>query len=150
MGADVVNRHNVRVVEHPGGASLLFETLQTFRVIGIGGRKYFDRDFTAEARVTGAIYFAHPSGADRSQDLIWAEPSAFRELHNSTANFTKTIAAIWRSYSFFALKSTSGPRHEWLASSRRAGLRGTRIIHTDLAIYAAQPSRNHFQAIPGG
>src|SRR5437016_12736974 len=86
MGADVVNRHNVRVVEHPGGASLLFETLQTFRIIGIGGRKYFDRDFTAEARVTGAIYFAHPSGADRSQDLIWAEPSAFRELHDSTAN----------------------------------------------------------------
>src|SRR6266508_1501885 len=97
MSADVVNRHNVRVVEHPDGASLLFETLQTFRVIGIRSRKYFDRDFTAKARVTGAIYFAHPSGADGSQDFIGAEPSAFRESHNSTANSTKTITAIWRS-----------------------------------------------------
>src|SRR5437867_842792 len=87
MSADVVNRHNVRVVEHPGGASLLFETLQTFRVIGVGGRKYFDRNVTAEARVAGAIHFAHPSGADGSQDFIGAEPSAFRESHNSTANF---------------------------------------------------------------
>src|SRR5947208_8476872 len=116
MGADVVNRHNVRVVEHPGGASLLFETLQTFRVIGIGGRKYFDRDFTAEARVTGAIYFAHPSGADRSQDLIWAEPSAFRELHNSTANFTNTSAATCTPYRFLAVRSPSAPRHDVLAS----------------------------------
>src|SRR5436309_5065557 len=77
-----------------GGASLLFETLQTFRVIGIGGRKYFDRDCTAEARVTGATYFTHPFSADGSQGLIWAEPSAFRELHNSTAYYRRATTRL--------------------------------------------------------
>ena len=43
--------------------------------------KQLQRDIATELRVTRAIHFAHPAGANRGDDLVRAQPATGRECH---------------------------------------------------------------------
>ena len=49
---------------------LALEAGESGGIVGRGRRENLDRDFAAEAGVARAIDLAHPSSAERSQDLV--------------------------------------------------------------------------------
>jgi hypothetical protein len=73
VGADVVDGQNVGVVEHAGGARLLFETAQPVRVRVLVGAEDFDRHLPPEPNVLGPVHFPHPSGAYYGGDPVRPE-----------------------------------------------------------------------------
>ena len=75
---DRVERDDVRVVERRDGLGLALEARQA---VGMGGHvlgQHLDRDLAAEPRVARAIDLAHPARAERRDDLVGAEPGAWR------------------------------------------------------------------------
>ena len=68
-----VNRHDVRVVQRRRGAGFLLEAMETLAVSGERGGQDLDRDLAAEARIAGAIHFAHPAHADPRRQLVRPE-----------------------------------------------------------------------------
>ena len=84
-GPDVVDRDDVVVIQSGGRARLLLEALVP---VGIGGklrRKHLDRDLAPQPRVPRAIDLAHPSGAERREDLVWAKFLSRNERHGVPA-----------------------------------------------------------------
>jgi hypothetical protein len=81
MSADVVDRENVRMVERRRGARFLLEARQALDIGRIVVRQHFDGHVAPEPRIAGAIDLAHPTGADRTHDLIRAEASTWRQRH---------------------------------------------------------------------
>ena len=71
--ADVVHRHDVRVVERRGGAGLALEALAAVCVRRELGPQALDRDLAPEPRVARAVDLAHASRAERAQDLVGSE-----------------------------------------------------------------------------
>ena len=69
MDADVVDSQDVRMIQPPGGACLLFETTDAARVRGERLRDQFDRDLAIETRVPRLVDLAHAAGADGRDDL---------------------------------------------------------------------------------
>src|SRR5205085_7712322 len=80
--ADVVDRQQVRMIEHPGGARFLLESLQAFLVAERDRRQDFDRDVAAETSVRCAVDRAHTSLADPSGDPVRPEHRVFLEMHD--------------------------------------------------------------------
>ncbi len=73
---DVVDRHDVGVVEGRGRARLLLESLAP---VGVGrelGRQHLDGHLAAEARVSRSVDFSHASRADGREDLEGTEARA--------------------------------------------------------------------------
>jgi hypothetical protein len=60
VGTHVVDRENVRMIEHSRSAGLL-EPSEPLRIRGKGRGKDFDRDHAPEPRVPGTIDFAPPA-----------------------------------------------------------------------------------------
>ena len=81
LPADVVEDTDVGVVEGGDGAGLTLEALPQRRAPGEVGGKDLDGDGPVEARVPRAIDLAHAAGAERSGDLVRAEPRARIEGH---------------------------------------------------------------------
>ena len=71
---DLVNRDDVGVVEGGGGLRLLQKPAPAAFVVHPVGRQDLDGDLAAEARIAGAIHFAHPARANRREHLVDAEP----------------------------------------------------------------------------
>src|SRR5450755_1157839 len=99
MLADVEHGGDVGVVQDPRGARLLLEAAETVRVGGERRRQHLDRDVASEARILCPIHLAHPSGADRREDLVRAEMTSGRETHgfgalpfNSSVQLSTTTA----------------------------------------------------------
>jgi hypothetical protein len=69
LAADVVDGHDVRMIESRGGARLLLEAPER---LGAGDvrRQDFQRDVAVELRITGAVNLSHSAGADRRDDAI--------------------------------------------------------------------------------
>ncbi len=71
--SQVVDADDVRVVEGSGGAGLLFEAGAAGGIVGEGRRQDFQGDFAAEARVAGAVDFAHAAGPERGDNFVRSE-----------------------------------------------------------------------------
>ena len=78
---DVVDRQEVRMVEHPGGARFLLEPLQLLLVAGGEVGQYFDRDVAPEARVFRTIDHAHAAFADDAGNAVRPEHRVWGEDH---------------------------------------------------------------------
>jgi hypothetical protein len=74
--ADVVNDDNVWVIEGRSGTRLLREATQPLSIERDRLRQDLQRDIAAKSGVSSTIDFAHPAGADRGDNLVWAEARA--------------------------------------------------------------------------
>ncbi len=81
VGADVVDRDDVRVVQGGGRARLLLETLAAIDVRGELRREDLDGHVAPEARIARAIDLSHPSRAEGREDLEGPEAGAGGERH---------------------------------------------------------------------
>ena len=85
---DLVNRHDVRMVQRRGRAGLLLEPGDPVPIQGQGLRQNLDRHVAAELRILRPVYLSHPTRTQGRQDLEAAEASAGGECHE------KTVTAI--------------------------------------------------------
>ena len=91
---DLMNRHDVGVVQRRSGARLLLEALAT---VGIGRelfRENLDRDFATQPPVARPIDLSHASGAQRDEDLVRSETRASRNCHRSRRILTSTNSGL--------------------------------------------------------
>ncbi len=79
--ADVVDRQDVRVVQRRGRPRLLLEAPPPLGIRGALGGQDLDRDVAAEPLVPRAVDLAHPSRAERREDLVGAELRSVCERH---------------------------------------------------------------------
>jgi hypothetical protein len=67
---DVVNRHDVGVIQRRGGASLLQEAALPALVGHRLGGEHLERNGTLKQRVVRAIDHPHAAGAELANDLV--------------------------------------------------------------------------------
>ena len=73
MGADVVNRENVGMIQRGGGACFQFETMEPVPVGSNPRGDDLDRDVAAKPWIARAVHLAHTAGPDRRHDVIRPE-----------------------------------------------------------------------------
>jgi hypothetical protein len=78
---DLVDRHDVRVIQGGSCAGFLFEALQPFGVGRNLSGKDLDRCVATEPGVAGAVNLTHPPGPDGLEDLVGAEACSCRQRH---------------------------------------------------------------------
>ena len=83
--ADVENREDVGMRERRDGARFTLEAPQRVGIVRKVGRQDLDRHLAMETRVARAIDLAHPSCAQRTDDLVGAELRAGRKRHGDCA-----------------------------------------------------------------
>ena len=81
MCADVVDGENVRMVERTRGAGFLLKTVQPVFILGVGRRQHLDSDISSQPRITRALDFAHPAGANGRDNFIWSKSGACDKSH---------------------------------------------------------------------
>src|SRR5581483_6693055 len=64
LAANIVQHANVGMIQSGDGSRFPLEALFAGEIVGKFGWKYFDSNFAAEARVPGAINFAHSAGTE--------------------------------------------------------------------------------------
>ena len=74
--ADLVDRHDIGVVERRCGARFLFESAGGFGIARERGLEHLDGDLAAEPRIVRQVHLAHAAAADWRQDLVGADGSA--------------------------------------------------------------------------
>src|SRR5581483_5435315 len=97
--AEFEDGEEIRMIQHAGGASFLLEAAKTIAVVREGRRKDLDRDFAAEARITGAVNLTHAPGPERTENLIGANECPSSELH-------WMCRRLWRKSGRIALNSS--------------------------------------------
>src|SRR5262245_3359974 len=89
-----------------------FEAQSTLRIRGEVLGQDLDRDDAIQSRIASPIDFAHSSGADGGEDLVWAESSASRETHffSAASQFSTTVIgeALASSTTVFSRNRPSG------------------------------------------
>ncbi len=78
VSADVVDREDVGMVQHPGRACFLLEAAQSIGIRRKRAGQDLDRDIASEPRVFGAIDFPHSAGANQRHYFIGAKLRARR------------------------------------------------------------------------
>jgi hypothetical protein len=81
VAAEVVNGEDVGVRKRRDRARFALEPGHPVGVRGECRRQDLDRDVPPQPRVTRAIHFAHPAGAEGVQDLVPADSGARLEAH---------------------------------------------------------------------
>src|SRR5262249_43327116 len=84
LGAHVVDRHDVRMLEGSDGSGLPLEAMQA---VGTGrpvGGDDLDRYLTLQTRVAGAVNLAHSARPEWGDNLIRAETTSRRERHGTS------------------------------------------------------------------
>src|ERR1019366_7398093 len=76
---ELVNGDDVRVIERGRGTGFQLKAGQGFGLRIMVQRNRFDGDFTAQARVPGAINLAHAAGAKLLEDFVRAEAGTRRQ-----------------------------------------------------------------------
>ena len=84
VAADVVDREDVRMIEHPGRARFLLEASKPIGIVSERAGEDFDRDVAREARVLRPIDLAHPAGTDRTQRLRTDQDARLQQATNSS------------------------------------------------------------------
>src|SRR5207245_4613352 len=82
----VVNRADVRIVERGCGVCFTLEAPLRAGFHGETRRQNLDSDASFEARVSGAVNFAHPASANERFNSIWTQVGARRQVHGA-ANY---------------------------------------------------------------
>ena len=80
---ELVDRHDVRVVERGGRLRLELEPRHEARVAGPGLGQRLERDLPLQPRVARAIDLAHAPGPEGLKDLVSSQPSSRGERHAS-------------------------------------------------------------------
>jgi hypothetical protein len=99
LGADVVNVHDVRVVEGRGRTGFLLEAGAALVVLGELGGQDLEGDLPLQPRILGAVHLAHAPDAQGTQDLVGPEFRAGGEGHGSlqgavTARTASTMCRV--------------------------------------------------------
>ena len=81
MAADVEDDEEVGVVERAGRPRLLLEAPQQLRVGAEGAGEELDRHLAHEPGVSASVDLPHPSGSQRSQELVGTETGSRSESH---------------------------------------------------------------------
>jgi hypothetical protein len=76
--ANVEDHEDVGVVQGPRGLRLLREAALTIGITGSVPVQDLDRDLAGEARIAGAVDLAHPSRAERREDLVGAHAGSLQ------------------------------------------------------------------------
>ena len=91
LGADVVDRQDVRMIERGDGPGFLLEATEPVGVSGNLVGKDFDGNVAVEAAVASLVDLAHAAGPDGCEDLIRPEASAGQEGHEKTGGIVAPI-----------------------------------------------------------
>ena len=81
VNPDVVNGHDVGVVERPGDPGLLLEAPHQVRAARQRLVHHLQGDLTAEPAIPRAVDLRHASDTDDREDLVGAEPVAGDQAH---------------------------------------------------------------------
>src|SRR5262245_17179700 len=81
LEADVVNRHDVGMIQGRGRTGFLLEAGEALLLPCELRGQNFERDLATEPGVSAPIDFPHASGAERRENLIGAEPFTGSEGH---------------------------------------------------------------------
>ena len=84
---DLVDRHDVGVIQRRRGPRFLLEARQALDVLRELRRKHLDRDVPRELRVSGPVDLAHAAGADRANDFVGGQPRAGGKRHRGGRSF---------------------------------------------------------------
>ena len=79
--ADVVHRHDIRVIDRGDRARLALESREPIGISCKNRGQHLDGDVAAEPRVPRPIDDAHTSGADERQDFVRTQPRAWGQRH---------------------------------------------------------------------
>jgi hypothetical protein len=93
LPADLVDRHDVGMVQGRGGPRLLLETREPFAIGRELGGQDLDRHLASETRVACPVDLAHAAGAQRGEHLVGAEARSRGECHFFTAFITRPSAS---------------------------------------------------------
>ena len=117
VGADVVHREDVRMIERPRGTCFAGNRLRAIRGAGRVREQELDRDVPPEPLVARAEHFPHP--APRRDRMVYAATrSPARTLQPSRATWRANVSSAGRE------RKSSGASTAWsseLTSSRTAG-----------------------------
>src|SRR5205814_3857177 len=80
---DLVDGHDVGMVQGGGGARFSLEALQPSRVRRQPGRQDLDRDLALKPRVPGPVNLSHPASPEQAQQLVRAKPRRRGSGHRS-------------------------------------------------------------------
>lgn len=69
------------MIQRPGGLGLVLETTHSVGIVGQTGWQNLDRDVPRQTFVAGPIHLAHPSRAERREDLVRPEPGTGGKRH---------------------------------------------------------------------
>ena len=83
MGPDVINREDIGMVPGRGRAGFLLEAPEPVRISGQRSGQHFQGDVAIESRVARLIDFAHPSGAQRGENLVRADAASGGDGHGA-------------------------------------------------------------------
>ena len=78
---EAMKGRDARMIQRSKKPRLALEPRQTLFVLRERFGKDFDRDFTTELGVAGAINFAHPARTDEREDLVVTESGSGRQWH---------------------------------------------------------------------
>ena len=88
--ADVVDRHDVRIVQTCGGAGLAAEPLLELGVLGEVGEQHLQRHDAVDGGVVGAPHLAHAAAAQQLDQPVAAERRTL--LHRLTITAADLLA----------------------------------------------------------
>src|SRR5438552_11818917 len=80
--AQVVDRENVGMIERACSSRLLLKSAKSVKIAAVRGGQNFDRNFAAQARVSGTVHFAHAARAKGRDDLVGTEFCAGSQRHD--------------------------------------------------------------------
>jgi hypothetical protein len=96
VGADLVDRHDVRMIERGGGTRLLREARQRVLLRGEPRREHLDRDFAPELRIACDKDFAHAARADRAEHFVVTKGLAKGSHADRVRYGAETSGFYWR------------------------------------------------------
>ena len=73
MGADVVHRQNIGVIERGGGARFLLEAPQPVRIGRKARGQHLNRHIATEPRIARTIDLVHAAHAERRENFVRTE-----------------------------------------------------------------------------
>src|SRR5204863_9473386 len=83
---------DVWMIQRASGACFLLEPAEPIGISTQRRRQHLDRHVSSEPRITSAVDFAHPAGADQRENLVPAQPCAGSDAHvfTSAGRFSMT------------------------------------------------------------
>jgi hypothetical protein len=78
-------------------AGFFFETMAARRLMRDVGRQHLHGDIAVETSIAGAVNLAHPSGANRSDDLVRTQAGGTGERHVIESSLATRVEKVEKS-----------------------------------------------------